>query len=281
MLTQGQFERTRRLALRLAGIELLERHRQLLARRSGRLGIDAQGGFDALLDAVEEGQPTATRRLVGLVTTNFTGFFRHPGHFEAAAAHALRAAQRRGEARLWSAAAATGEEAYSLALALIQVFGLEDPPVSILATDIDAEALAAAESGEYGESALRGLEPGQRARFFTAAASVGRWAIAPAVRRLVEFRLVNLAEVVWPIDGPFDVIFCRNVLMYLEAGHRHGALVRVATLLAPEGLLILDPTEHVGNAEPLFASRGDGIFSFREKVGSGRARTGVGTAGGH
>jgi chemotaxis protein methyltransferase CheR len=275
MLTQGQFERTRRLALRLAGIELLERHRPLLTRRSGRLGIDADGELDALLNAVEEGDPTATRRLVGLVTTNFTGFFRHPRHFEMAAAHVRRAAHQRGQARLWSAAAASGEEPYSLAMAMIETSGRDDPPVSVLATDIDAEVLAIAETGEYGESALRSLEPDRRARFFREAARAGRWAIAPVVRRLVEFRPLNLAEVVWPIDGPFDVIFCRNVLMYLEAGHRYAVLERMASLLAAEGVLILDPTEHPGKAGHLFAHGANGVYRRRASSRAARELTGA------
>jgi chemotaxis protein methyltransferase CheR len=270
MLTQGQFERTRRLALRLAGIELLERHRPLLTRRSGRLGIDADGEFDALLNAAEEGDPTATRRLVGLITTSFTGFFRHPSHFEIAARRAVQAVERCGRARLWSAAAATGEEPYSLAMALIEAFGLDDPPVGILATDVDADALIIAEQGEYGDRALRALEPGRRTRFFTERAAK-RWGVARPVRRLVEFRILNLAEVVWPIDGPFDVIFCRNVLMYLEVGHRYAVLERMALLLAPDGLLILDPTEHLGRAESLFAAGASGVHSLRGSARTGRA----------
>ena len=155
MLTDAQFDRSRRLALRLAGIELCDRHRELLERRSRRLGVRDSAGLDSLLGAVEEGETTARQRFVCLLTTKFTGFFRHPRHFEIAAEHALRAADRRGRARLWSAAAATGEEPYSLAMALIEVFRRDDPPANILATDIDVEALAVAQQGEYGEPALR------------------------------------------------------------------------------------------------------------------------------
>jgi chemotaxis protein methyltransferase CheR len=262
MLTDAQFDRTRRLALRLAGVELFDRHRELLDRRSRRLRVQEGAGLDAMLNAAEEGDPTASRQLVGLVTTNFTGFFRHPSHFEVAAEHALWAAHRGGQARLWSAAAATGEEPYSLAMALIEVFRRDDPLASILATDIDEAALAVAQRGLYGEGALRSLEPARRAGFFTETAA-GRWGIVPAVRRLVEFRAVNLAGVTWPVEGPFDVIFCRNVLMYLEAGCRQTVLERMAVLLAPDGLLVLDPVEHPGPAGHLFASRKNGIYSLR------------------
>src|SRR5262245_30142005 len=110
MLTAQQFDRTRRLALSLAGIELLERHREFLGRRTKRLGILDSTSFDALLSAAEIGEPTATQKFLGLLTTKFTGFFRHPRHFDIAAKHALRTLNERGQARLWSAAAATGEE---------------------------------------------------------------------------------------------------------------------------------------------------------------------------
>lgn len=267
MLTSEQFDRTRKLALRLAGIELCDRHRELLANRSRRLRIPPTAGIEALLGAAEEGDLPACRQVIGLVTTNFTGFFRHPRHFEVAAEHALRAAQHRGQARLWSAAAATGEEPYSIAMALIEVFQREDPPATILATDIDAEALEAAARGEYGERALRALEPERRARFFDEAAVAGHRCIASAARRLVDFRELNLAGVVWPIEGPFDVIFCRNVLIYLEACHRYSVLERLASLLAPHGLLILDPAEHLGKAGHLFTQVADAVY--RRSAASG------------
>ena len=263
MLTNEHFDRTRRLALSLAGIELVHRHRELLDRRSRRLGILDSAALGALLDGAEEGEPIATRQLLNLLTTKFTGFFRHPLHFEMAATHALRVACRHGRARLWSAAAATGEEPYSLAMTMIEAFGEEHPPVSILATDLDVETLNAAQRGEYNDSTLRAISQERRERFFNELSVPGRWKIAPFVQRLVNFRPLNLAAEDWPVDGPYDVIFCRNVLMYLESGCRQAALERMAVLLAPEGLLLLDPTENLGAAAPLFVCQGDGACALR------------------
>jgi chemotaxis protein methyltransferase CheR len=263
MLTSQQFDRTRRLASRLAGIELMERHRELLDRRSRHLGVLDSGGLDSLLDAVEEGETAASQKFVCLLTTKFTGFFRHPRQFDIATEHALRAARHRGRARLWSAAAATGEEPYSLAMALIERSHCDAPPASILATDVDLDALAVGRQGEYGEAALRALEPARRKRFFSAATVPRRWAIAPPVRRLVEFHSLNLVGASWPVDGPFDVIFCRNVLMYLEACHRYAVLERLASLLAPDGLLMIDPTEHLGKAGHLFTPDADAVYRRR------------------
>jgi chemotaxis protein methyltransferase CheR len=264
MLTSEQFDRTKRLALDLAGIELAARHRELLDRRSLRREIQGGAGLDALLGAAEGGDLTARRNLIALVTTNFTGFFRHPWHFHVAAERALWAAHRRGSARLWSAAAATGEEPYSLAMALIEVFRRDDPPVTILATDIDADALELARRGEYGDAALGGLEPAVRSRFFRESAGPGRWRIAETPARLVGFREANLTERDWPVEGPMDVVLCRNVLMYLEASKRHAVIERMAALLAPGGMLILDPTEHLGGAARLFGPGERGVYVRRK-----------------
>jgi chemotaxis protein methyltransferase CheR len=262
VLTTQQFERTRDLALRLAGIALFERHRELLQRRSRRQGIADTAGWELLLGAAEAGEEAALRRLVSLVTTNFTGFFRHAGHFDVAAQQALRAVEQRGRARIWSAAAATGEEPYSLAMRLMEVFERDDPPVMILASDIDAEALAIAETGDYGDATCLTIQPERRARFFSQTAE-GRWRLAPAVRRLVTFRTLNLIGGLGEIEGPFDVILCRNVLIYLEARHRHAVLVRLASLLATDGVLILDPVEDTGQAGHLFAAGQHGIHTLR------------------
>ncbi len=262
MLTNEQFDRTRDLALRLAGIELAPRHRELLDRRGHRAGAR---GFDALLVGAEGGDADARRELIGLLTTNFTAFFRHPWHFDLAAEHALWAAHRRGRARLWSAAAATGEEPYSLAMSLLEVFRRDDPPVSVLATDIDAGALEVAREGEYDEAAVAPVEDVRRGRFFRAAGP-GRWRVAAEPRRLVAFREMSLADPSWRVEGPFDVVLCRNVLMYLEDSRRRAALERIAAVLAPDGLLLLDPAEHLGGAARLFGRGERGAFALRKEA---------------
>ena len=264
-LTDAEFERARRLALALCGIELLDRHRELLPHRRDRLGPGE--AFAALLEAAEAGEAGARRRFVELLTTNVTGFFRHPWHFDLAAEHVLWAAHRRRAARVWSAAAATGEEPYSLAMAVIGVFRRDDPPVTIVATDVDETALAVARNACCGEAALDSVEPAARARFFGEPGADGRRRLVSAVRRLVEFRRLNLADVAWPLDGGLDVVFCRNVLMYLEAGYRYAVLERIASLLEPGGLLLIDPSEHLGGAAPLFVPRGQGVHARRPRAG--------------
>jgi chemotaxis protein methyltransferase CheR len=148
-------------------------------------------------------------------------------------------------------------------MALIETFQRDNPPASVLATDIDSMALAVAQKGEYSEMAVRSLESTRRERFFSEKTAVRKWLLSPTVRRLVEFQTLNLADVVWPLTGPFDVIFCRNALMYFEAGHRYAVLERIASLLVPDGLLFLDPTEHLGKAGHWFTPGAEGVYSRR------------------
>jgi chemotaxis protein methyltransferase CheR len=215
------------------------------------------------LDAAEEGEPAATRRLLALLTTKFTGFFRHPVQLNRAAEHVLRTAREDGNARVWSAAAASGEEPYSLAITLLEISGQDAPPLRVVATDVDADALEIALRGEYNEAAMAAIQPELGQRFFSETEIAGRWKVRNAVRTLVAFSLLNLVSEEWPIEGPFAVILCRNVLMYLEPSRRVAVLTRMAGLLRRDGLLILDPTEHLGPAAGLFTPGVDSIYSLK------------------
>jgi chemotaxis protein methyltransferase CheR len=159
-------------------------------------------------------------------------------------------------------AAATGEEPWSLAIALVEAFGRPDPPVEILATDVNAEALEVARRGEYPARAAAAVGAPRWARCF-APVNTERWRIAESCRRLVAFRQLNLAWHVWPVTGAFDVVFCRNVIMYLERDFRHTVLERIRRLLAPGGLLIMHPAEHPGRTTSALACVADGIYERR------------------
>jgi chemotaxis protein methyltransferase CheR len=260
MLSDQNFRRAQQLASSMAGIQLVARHRELLERRGRRAGIQDAAAFDLLLACAEAGQLEAKNELLSLITTRFTGFFRHPAQFALAAEHLRDVAAEHGSARIWSVAAATGEEPYSLAIVLIETFRCENPPVNILASDIEVGALENAAEGEYSEAALKSIDPSRRERFFARNAANGRHSLIPAVRRMVTFRPLNLADPQWPIEGPFDVVFCRNVIMYLEESRRERALTQVASLLAPDGLLMMDPAENTGNARHLFTPVSEGVY---------------------
>lgn len=263
VLAPSDFARTCDLALRLAGIELGERQRPLVERRAGRRGLRGADAYRALLAAAEAGDRAARRCFLGLVTVNHTGFGRHPQQLDLAAEHALYAARRRGQARLWSAAAATGEEPYSLALALHEAFAPAPPAARILATDIDEDALDRARAGVYPAAAVAGVAAAARARFLPPRAD-GAIAIGPALRQLVELRAHNLID--GPPTGRFDVVLCRNVLMYLTAGHRAAVIAHLRAALVADGLLLIDPCEHLGPAAAGFAAIGPGAYTLHPRV---------------
>ena len=266
-MTDAQFERVRKLASNLAGIEVADRHRPVLVNRGRRLKLNTIESMEALLHSAEDGDAAACQRLITMLTNSHTAFFRHPWHFDLAAEHALWVVHRRRTARLWSAAAATGEEPYSLAMALIGVSRRDDPPATILATDINSRVLRNAQLGEYSDAALASLAPELQARFFCTPTGVGRWRISEPARRLVEFQRLNLVCDEWAVEGPFDIVFCRNMLMYLGSPHRNSIVRRIAGLIAPDGLLFLDPAENLGDAAHLFHPGRNGVYSPRTANG--------------
>lgn len=147
--------------------------------------------------------------------------------------------------RIWSAACSTGQEPYSIAMCIDEFRRLKPGQlrqnVQIVATDISRTVLAAARKGEYEMLAIgRGLSPERQRQYFTPAAS-GSWAIKPEIRRTVEFREINLLERY--THGRFDIIFCRNVLIYFSADHKKDILSRLHQSLNPGGYLILGASE--------------------------------------
>ena len=261
-MTSEQFELISHLALELTGIEILDRHRHLLDRKCSWLGIEKRTDLSELLGRANEGDRTACQHLIVLLTTSHTSFYRVPWHFDIAAEQALWAVHKKGHARFWSAAAATGEEPYSLAIALLNIFRRDDPSATILATDINPDSLAFAQRGVYGEPALAALPPSARSHFPDDSTASGPRRVSKAVQRLVTFQALNLNATTWPINGPFDVIFCRNVLMYFKADLRDIAVRRFASLLVPGGLLILDPAEHLGRTGHLFSKGKESIYTL-------------------
>jgi chemotaxis protein methyltransferase CheR len=215
--------------------------------------VDPDGDADRLLRRVAhpvEGQALLAR-LLDEVTVKETFFLREPDQlrtiawkslFERARASATRTA------RIWSAGCATGEEAYSLALLACESFGSFEPPVTVLATDISQAALARARAGEYRPRSTRALSPALRGRYFREDGD--RLVVGDALRALVSFRPHNLSLDAVPPDGeaPFDLILCRNVLIYFDAATAKRVSAALTDALAPAGGLILGAADSLSRA---------------------------------
>ncbi|MBK9965307.1 MAG: tetratricopeptide repeat protein [Holophagales bacterium] len=211
--------------------------------------------------------------LASHLTVGETYFFRDPASFEALEREILPplVAKRSREGRtfrFWSAGCCTGEEAYSLAITCARALpDLKSWNVSILATDINPKFLAKAEAGVYGAWSFRGVPGGLRERFFSPV-SDKNLAIAPAVRKLVRFGYLNLAEDAYPSlhnhTNVMDVIFCRNVLMYLTPDHQRRVVAALHRCLVDGGWLVVSPAEGNDLLFPMFSAESiGGVLLYR------------------
>jgi len=244
------FRRFCQLVHRHAGIRLKEGKEALVCARLNKrmraLGLTRFRDYLSLLEQDAGGSEVV--QFLDLMSTNYTTFFREREHYDVLA-EALRqwrgAGQRRF--RIWSAACATGEEPYSIAMTMAQV--CDDPSLDwrILATDISTRALQHARRGRYHARAMRSVGRQERLRYFLVdkEADPPCWSIRPEIAARVVFARLNLAVPPFPMRGPFDVIFCRNVMIYLDPEVRRALVSALEHLLCPGGLLM------VGHAESL------------------------------
>jgi len=252
VLGDAEFEFLRHVIGQNAGIVLGPTKRQLvqgrLAQRLRELGLTS---YERYCDHVRESGPEELVALINALTTNVTAFFRENHHFEALAQYMLPEALKRNQqsrrVRLWSAGCSSGEEAYCLAIIANEVL----PPqqhwdLKILGSDIDSNVLATAEHGIYGMDRLASMSPQRLQRYFRkgVAEQIGNARISSQLAAQVSFRTLNLLHE-WPMRGPFDVIFCRNVMIYFDQATRERLVGRFADLLTPDGYLCLGHSESI------------------------------------
>ena len=269
-LTPGDFERVRQLIYQRAGISLhAGKQAMVYSRLSRRLRETSHRSFAEYLRALEHGHTSDAewQEFVNCLTTNLTAFFREEHHF-----HALvddlraRAALLQGSAplRLWCNAASTGEEPYSLAMTVVEALGAS-ARAQLVCSDIDTKVLATARRGVYAADA-RGLSAERLKRHFMrgTGANDGHIRVKPELARLIEFRPFNLMSADWKVLGdPFDIVFCRNVMIYFDAPTQRRVLERIHGVLKPGGLLYVGHSENFADARDLFRLRGKTIY---EKV---------------
>jgi len=259
--TQQDFERVRRLIRARVGIALNDSKQNMvynrLVKRLRALRLESVSGYLALLD---DSGNAEWQHFVNALTTNLSHFFREEYHFPILVEHIK--ALGRSPVRIWSAAASTGEEPYSIAIALCEAYGSLQPPVSILATDIDTAVLEGAEKGAYALERVEQVSPERLKRYFLrgTGANAGFARVRPEIARLVEFRKLNLSETRWEVGGPFDAIFCRNVMIYFDKPTQYEVLQRIARVLAPDGLLFAGHSESFLHAAELFKPVGKTVY---------------------
>jgi chemotaxis protein methyltransferase CheR len=273
--SDADFRRLTGMIFNYAGISLNESKRSMaygrLAKRLRAVGVHA---FQDYLDMVEADTNEERVHFVNALTTNLTSFFREAHHFPTLTDHLLKLATgTRDPLIVWSAACSTGEEPYSIAMAAIEAFGSDQPPIKIIASDLDTQALATAERGVYPMEKLQTLAPARLKRFFLkgTGAHSGHARIRPQVQRLIEFKQVNLQDNDWDIPMPLAAIFCRNVMIYFSKDTQARILSRFAPLLRPDGLLFAGHSENFYyNAGDLFRIRGKTVYEVLPGASGGR-----------
>ncbi|MBL0370657.1 protein-glutamate O-methyltransferase [Rhizobium sp. KVB221] len=259
-----------------AGIYLNETKASLvysrLSKHIRQLGLK---NFRSYCELVSSPEGAGERReMLSYLTTNFTRFFRENHHFDHLRTEVLPGLITRlkagGRARIWSAASSDGQEPYSIALTALSVMpNIADYDFKILATDIDPKILAAARLGAYDESALETVSPQMRKQWFQQVSIGGKpkWQVADAVKRLITYNELNLMAS-WPFKGQFDVIFCRNVVIYFDEPTQVKIWTRFSDLLPVGGHLYIGHSERVsGESKAWFDNTGITTYKFLGKSG--------------
>lgn len=243
------FEKLCSIAHREAGIKLTTGKEALVAARVAKrlraLDLSSERAYLKHLQDDTSGEELT--RFLDVISTNYTSFMREPDHFKALSEWARSDdVRRRRRLRLWCAAAASGEEPYSIAITLLEAFDDQNRDLRILATDISTRALEAAMAGCYEDKTVSPLSRSQRSKYFTRDGNrFGRknFEVRPEVKKLVSFCRLNLAAPPFPMKGPLDIVFCRNVMIYFDHDVRASLTTEIERLLAPGGILFTSHSE--------------------------------------
>jgi len=261
--TDSNFDRVRKLIYDHAGISLSPSKREMVYSRLGRrlraLGLSS---FDAYLELLESDNGAEWEAFTNSLTTNLTSFFREEHHFPLLAE--LMRQHKSERIVLWCCAASTGEEPYSMAITAAETFGTLNPPVKILATDLDTNVLAKAQEGVYATERLEKMSEERKRRYFLRGSGrqAGYARVRDELRNLITFRQLNLLDPGWPVRGPLHAIFCRNVMIYFDKQTQLGILKKFAPLLRPDGLMFAGHSESFHHAAHLFSLRGKTVYEL-------------------
>lgn len=267
VLSDAEFVKIKQRIYKVAGISLSDAKKTLVLSRLAKLLRQHQlNSFDDYVDFLDaRASHDDHQEFVNALTTNLTRFYREDHHFDHLRARVGKIIDRdlprmRGGKRLriWSAGCSTGQEPYTIAMDLVRAYPeLKTWDFKILATDVDTDVVARAATGIYTESELAGLSPERLQPFENL--SEGRVRIPENMKSLVTFKPLNLLHE-WPVKGPFDAIFCRNVTIYFDKPTQRSVFERFQQVLRPEGFLYIGHSENIGSGVTGFSSVGKTIY---------------------
>ncbi len=244
-LTDPEFHRLVGFVRSNFGIDLSKKRLLIEARMYAVLAEKGVSSFSQYFELLRN-DPGERNAMMNRLTTNHTYFMREPRHFEFLRDVVLPEQERRNPSRslhVWSAGCATGEEAYTAVMVMREYFG---PGAGwdyrTLATDLSTRALRDAKAGVYGPEALGSLPPEWKSRYFRRRGNA--YALSDEIRREVIFRQINLMEP-FPFHAPFDLIFCRNVMIYFDQKAKDGLIAKFREALKPGGYLFIGHSETI------------------------------------
>jgi len=263
-MTDSDFQQIQDIAYKLTGIKLTDHKREMvysrLARRIRPLGLSS---FKEYCKVLESRDNNEVGNFINSITTNLTSFFRENHHFEFLHGTVIPELKRKHSAdkriRIWSAGCSTGEEPHSISMTLTD-HATAGWDMKVLATDLDSEVVAKAKSGCYEMSRVEGMEDEKLKRWFVKDRKDKRFVkVKDTVRERITFKQLNLLEP-WPMKGPFDVIFCRNVVIYFDKPTQKKLFNRYADMLAPGGYLFIGHSESLHRVTDRFESLGKTMY---------------------
>ncbi len=266
--TETDFKDIRQLIYTHAGISLSNTKRAMVYSRVGRR-LRANGfiRFCDYLDFLKAGDELEWQAFVNVLTTNLTAFFREKHHFPILAEHVQRIGNDH-PVKLWCCAASTGEEAYTMAMTMVEVFGSYTPPVRILATDLDTQVLKTATAGIYPMERVENLPADVLQRFFLkgTGGNAGCVQVRKELRDMISFQQLNLLDKNWPIHGPFDAVFCRNVMIYFDKPTQHKVLQKIVPVMRRDALFFAGHSESFHHAQELFSLQGNTVYNIANEA---------------
>ncbi|MET0310623.1 MAG: CheR family methyltransferase [Burkholderiaceae bacterium] len=257
----ADFQRVRSMIHAKAGIDLNPgKQNMVYSRLSRRLRERGFAGFRGYLDSLQTAGEAEWQEFVNCLTTNLTSFYREAHHFPVLAAHLRANAAAGGTQRIWCCAASTGEEPYTIAMTAAETLGPKARAV-IDASDIDTQVLATADRGTYAGEAVANIEVAQLKKYFLkgAGANAGKVRVKPELRAMVNFRSFNLLESQWRME-PYDVIFCRNVMIYFDRPTQRRVLEGMHRCMKPGSLLFVGHSENFTEHRDLFRLSGKTVY---------------------
>lgn len=263
-MTDKDFQRIVKLAGHYTGIVLGEHKRDMVygrvARRVRKLNLDS---FSNYLDFLENNPQQELSSFINVITTNLTSFFRENHHFDFLLKRVLPEIKRKNFAskrmRIWSAGCSTGQEPYSIAITLRKLGIPSDWDIKVLATDLDSEVLAKAQAAIYSVTDVDGLDNITVKNYFQRSEERRKVKVKESVKRHIHFKRLNLLEK-WPMSGPFDFIFCRNVVIYFDKPTQKVLFDRYAEILAIGGYLFVGHSENLHGISERFENLGNTIY---------------------